>query len=98
MRTSKPTYDHVELYDDKGHFVIIGLPEYLSDVRGKLEKSSIPHSEHEFVTSQRAVYGNPVTASVTMFELRVPHGDEVIAWFEVNKSRFQSEDMDHVEL
>lgn len=90
MKRSKPTYEDVELYHDKGEYVIICLPEYLSDIQQKLAANSISHYEPETVVSERHVDGNTLsTIEMYINELRLPHHDSILTWFEMNKHLFQ---------
>lgn len=90
MRDSKPTSEDVEIFHDKGEYVIICLPEYLSDIQEKLLASSIPHSEPEAVVSPRIVEENTrTTVEMIMNEVRMPHNDGVLAWFHASKNQFE---------
>lgn len=91
MKDSKPTSEDVEIFHDKGDYVIICLPEYLSDIEEKLSASSIPHSEPEAVVSSRIVDANTrTTVNMIMNEVRVPHNDRVLEWFHASKGRFET--------
>ena len=90
MKQSKPTHEDVEMFHDEGNYVIICLPEYLSNIRNKLSASSIPHSEPETVVSQRQLNGNTLsTVGLHMNELRLPHSDIVLEWFRMNQNSFE---------
>lgn len=96
MRTSKSTYEDVEFYHDKGQFIVIGLPEYLSDISNQLTKASFTHSDPEFVVSPRENDGkNLPMLDITMFEIRLEHSAAVHAWFETNKGSFVPDNMSH---
>lgn len=95
MKKTKPTFADVEAFHDEDDYVILCLPEYLKDIKSKLQRDSILIDSENTVSSPRQVDGNLLhTVEMYMKELRLPYTPQTIQWFEAHKDSFKTEDMD----
>jgi hypothetical protein len=81
MKQTKSSYFAVEAFHHNGKLVLLFLPEYLSDIRTKLEKEGIPYSGPTEALSLKFISPNEGHLELIMQQIELDFSDTACSWF-----------------